>query len=226
MFQSTCGYCKLQRFLHTEAGQQSMDDTSGKRISATHSVHYRIDIITCTAIEFLSVIYQCFPTVMRGTETFAQSAYDIFETESRPHSFKNLFISLCIGITFIYVCLRFETKTKLGILLISDTHIHILHQGTHDRLSLFWRPQFFAEIKVAANGNARLLCRNTRQSQTLCGSIADCGRNTTPMKPYRILKYCVEIKIIRCGGTDTASGPVINNFTGTQTGTAFQIINA
>ena len=57
---------EFQRFTLRLLGQQTMNQTAGERITASDPVNDRVDLIPLGLVEFLAVINQRRPAVMRG----------------------------------------------------------------------------------------------------------------------------------------------------------------
>jgi|GEM_PF-3212221 len=68
MLQSRSSYGKFKSRTLVRLRQQTVDDTTGKRVTTTYTVDDRIDIVTFRFVEFFTVINHCLPAIMTCRE--------------------------------------------------------------------------------------------------------------------------------------------------------------
>ena len=162
------GYCELEGVGLIVHGEESVYQTTREAVATAYAVDDRVDVVALAYIEFAAVIYHCFPAVVCGRIRFAEGRYDIFETEFPCHCLENAFVAFCIGIAAFDIAVGLEAEAEFGIFLVADAYIHIFHKRTHDRLSLLAGPEFLAEVKVDAHGDASQPRRPDVSALPLC----------------------------------------------------------
>ena len=74
---------KLQGLALSRLGEQSVDESAGEGITTAYAVDDRLNVVVTALIEFLTIIDECFPTVVRSGVRLTQCGDDIFKSEGR-----------------------------------------------------------------------------------------------------------------------------------------------
>ena len=209
MFQRTGCYGKLESLALSLLRQQTVNQTAGEAVAASHAVDDGIDVVALALVELLAVVYESLPAVVRSGEALTQGAHHILESEFLLHLPEDAFISGSIRLSALNIGIGFKAQTELGILLVADTYVHVLHQRAHHRDSLLARPQFLAEVQIHAHRHTVLLGSDAGLAQTLCRGIGDGGGDTAPVEPVGTLEYLVEIEILGLCLSDGTVCPVV-----------------
>ena len=225
MFQSRCSNsefksCALVRFSH-----QTVDNTTGERVTTTYTVDNRIDIITFGSIEFFAIVDHSFPAIVSSRERFAQCRNNIFESEFFHHLLEDTFVAFSICVACFNVSIRFEAQTQFRIFFVTDTYIYILHQRFHDRLCFFFCPQFLTEIQVNRYSYAMTLGCFASQTSQFGSFVRNSRSDTGPVEPVSTFHNSIKIKVGSISFSDSRMSTVIDNLAGTHRSACFQIVD-
>ena len=116
--------------------QETMDQTTRERVTTTHAVDDRVDVVVLALIELLTIIDKSLPAIMSSRKRLTERRNDILEAEFFHHTLEDAIVTLSISLAAFYVCIWLEAQAKLSIFLVTDANIYILHQWAHHRDSL------------------------------------------------------------------------------------------
>ena len=221
MLQSRSSYGKFKSRTLVRFRQQTVDDTTGKRITTTYTVDDRIDIVTFRFVEFFTVINHCLPAIM----TCRESRNNIFESEFFSHCLEDTLVAFSISLSTFYISVGFEAQTELCIFFVTDTNINKLHQRLHDGLCFFFRPEFLTEVEVNRYRNAMTFCSFASQFCQLGSLIGDSGSDTGPVEPIGTFHDCIKIEVSCICFSNGRMCTVIDYFAGTHRSTCFKIVD-
>ena len=162
-------------------------------------------------IEVLTIINKGLPTIVGSGERLTKSGNDILKSKLLHHALEYAVVSLSISLTAFNVSLGLESKAKLGVFLITDTYVNILHKWLHDALSLLGCPQLLAEIEIDRHCHSMTLGSLACQTGELGSLVADGGGDTTPMEPVGTLHDSIEIEVGSICLSYRTAGAVVNN---------------
>ena len=163
---------------------------------------------------------------MRRRERLAQRRDHIFEPERLGHLAENALVALGIGLAALDIGVGFEPEAQLGVLLVADADIDILHQGLHDRLGFLLGPELLAEIQVYRHRHAVTLGGLAGQTGQFGSLVRDRRRNARPVEPLGALHDGVEIEISGVGLGDRRVRAVVDHLRRTHRSARFEVIDA
>ena len=163
---------------------------------------------------------------MRRRERLAQRRNHIFESERLGHLAENTFVTFGIGLAALDIGVGLEPEAQLGVLLVADADIDILHQGLHDRLRLLLGPKLLAEIQVHRHRHAVTLGGLAGQLRQFGGLVRNRGGDARPVEPLGTLHDGVEIEIRSVGLGNRRMGTVVNHLRRTHRSTRLKVIDA
>ena len=227
VLQGRGGHCKLERLaLVVGIGEQTMDEATREGVATAHAVDDGVDVVMLALIELLTIVNQGLPAIVGSREGLAEGGHYILESKLLHHALEDAIVTLGICLAAFYISLGLEAKAELGVFLVADTYVNILHQGLHDALGLLRGPQLLAEVEVDTHGHAVTLGSLTGQTGELGSLIADGGCDTAPVEPVGTLHNLVEVEIGGVGLGNGTAGTVVDDLGGTHGGSGLQIVDA
>ena len=226
MLQGRCGNRELEGLALRRLGQQAVDHAARERVAAAHAVDDRIDVVTLRLVELLAVVDHGFPAVVRRRERLTQRRDHVFESERLGHLAENALVAFGIGFTALDIGVGLKPEAQLGVLLVADADIDILHQGLHDRLRLLLGPELLAEVQVHRHRHAVTFGGLAGQLRQLGGLVRDRGGDARPVEPVGALHDGVEVEILRIGLGDRRVRTVVDHLRRTHRSARFEVIDA
>ena len=162
---------------------------------------------------------------MRRRERLAQGRDHILEPERRGHLAEDALVALGVGLAALDVGVGLEPEAQLGVLLVADADVDILHQRLHDRLGLLLGPELLTEVQVHRHRHAVTPGGLAGQTGQFGGLVRNRGRDARPVEPVGALHDGVEVEILRIGLGDRRMRTVVDHLRGTHRGPGFEVVD-
>ena len=211
MLEAGSRYGKFYRILHIITGEQAVNKPRAEGVAAAYAVNYMHGIFF-GEISLFSVIKHSRPVVIICGDALTQSDSYLFTAETLGKLLCDINVTLAIELAAVHIIVvGLYAEYLVGIFLVCNADIDILHQLAHDLARLFARPEILAEIEVAT------------YLDSLCAACLDCieadfgnivaqrGSDACEMEPYCIRQYLVPIEILAACHADGTVLSVIDN---------------
>ena len=199
MLEAACRGSKLDGILGRFLVAESVNQPGGKRIAAADAIN-DLDVVTAAEMRLAGGVVKSRPAIARGGEAFAQRDGHALETEpirqGRRYPDVKFVIDFSLG---DFGRARLDAENFFGVLFIGDADVDVFHESTHHLAGLLARPEFFAEIEIAAHGETKFLRGASSFQRGLGRCIGKRGCDAGEVEPIGAFEKRVPIEI---GGID------------------------
>src|SRR5690606_3009348 len=214
LFEARRRHSEFQRIACVILLEEAGDEPARKGVATAYAVH-DLDFVPLRSprLSAIAIIVQDgTPSIEGGGEAFAQGDGDRLKVELFLEPPGQLEIPFFVELARLHIRFpRPKAETLLGILLVGDADIHVLHQRAHDELRLLFRPELRAKIEVAAHFRTRFLGGATCLNEGPARFLAESGRDAGPVKPHGAVEDLIQIDFVRCQRGHGAIRAIIND---------------
>ena len=228
MLQSGCSYTVLKSILEVLAIQHTADHAACEGVAAAYTVNDGMDAVLFGVIELLGIsgVDASRPTVIGSGMAYTQRGYAVLEVELVNHLLEDRLVTSQLQLTAGNIGIAgLEAKYQLSIFFVTDTYINVLHQVSHNLLSLLGAPQLLTEVQVYGYLYAVLLSSDQSLLGQLCCSVGYSGGNTGEVEPVSAFEDLIEVEISLGCGRDRGMCSIVYNLGRSHGRTALQVVD-
>ena len=213
VFEAGRGHGKVNGLLCVIAAEHTVDQAAAKGIAAADAVD-NVHMVCGGEVRLVcrGFIEHTGPVVVVGRNGAAQGDGDVFAAKPGGKLPCHADVAVAVELAAVNIrALGFNAEHVLGVFFVGDAHVDIGQQLAHDLACALARPELFAEVEIAGNGQTARLGRLAGVQTNFGQFAAERRGDAGPVEPVCTVKDGIPVKIGALCQRDGRAGAVIDD---------------